>query len=125
VLIVDDEVEVGELNAEILRKEGFDVDFVSTGEEAINRLHSTNYDVFLTDLNMPGVDGPQIYNALVAHFPTMLKRTAYITGDSMGQSSSGLLSESGLPFLEKPVAPAELRDLVGQLIADQKERPDE
>ena len=123
-LIVDDEVEVGELNAEILRKEGFEVDFVTSGEEAINRLGSTNYDVFLSDLNMPEVDGRQIYETLVAHFPEMLNRTAYITGDTMGQSSLGLLSESGLPHLEKPVSPAELRDLVGKLLADQKERSD-
>jgi CheY-like chemotaxis protein len=123
-LIVDDEVEVGELNAEILRKEGFEVDFVTSGEEAISRLGSINYDVFLSDLNMPGVDGRQIYDALVTHFPKMLRRTAYITGDTMGQSSLGLLSESGLPYLEKPVSPAELRDLVGKLLADQKERSD-
>jgi CheY-like chemotaxis protein len=121
---VDDEVEVGELNAEILRKEGFEVDFVTSGEEAISRLGSINYDVFLSDLNMPGVDGRQIYDALVTHFPKMLNRTAYITGDTMGQSSLELLSESGLPYLEKPVSPAELRDLVGKLLADQKERSD-
>ncbi len=123
-LIVDDEVEVGQLNAEILRKEGFEVDFVASGEEAINRLHSTRYDVFLSDLNMPGVDGRQIYDALVARFPEMLKRTAYITGDTMGQTSLGLLKEAGLPYLEKPVSPTELRDLVRQLLADQEEMPD-
>lgn len=123
-LIVDDEVEVGELNAEILRKDGFEVDFVTSGEEAINRLRSTNYDIFLSDLNMPGVDGRQIYDALTTHFPKMLNRTAYITGDTMGQSSLGLLKESGLPYLEKPVSPAELRDLVAKLLADQKERSD-
>lgn len=123
-LIVDDEVEVGELNAEILRKEGIEVDFVTSGEEAISRLGSTNYDVFLSDLNMPGVDGRQIYDALVTCFPKMLNKTAYITGDTMGPSSLGLLSESGLPYLEKPVSPAELRDLVGKLLADQKEPSD-
>ncbi|WP_254694193.1 ATP-binding protein [Sulfitobacter sp. SK012] len=123
-LVVDDEVEVGELNAEILRKEGFEVDFVTSGEEAINRLRSANYDIFLSDMNMPGVDGRQIYDALVTHFPKMLNRTAYITGDTMGQSSLGLLRESGLPYLEKPVSPTELRELVGKLLADQKERPD-
>lgn len=123
-LIVDDEVEVGELNAEILRKEGIEVDFVTSGEEAISRLGSTSYDVFLSDLNMPGVDGRQIYDALVTYFPKMLNKTAYITGDTMGPSSLGLLSESGLPYLEKPVSPAELRDLVGKLLADQKEPSD-
>ena len=123
VLIVDDEVEVGELNAEILRRDGFDVDFVASGEEALQQLDRRRYDVFLSDMNMPSVDGRKIYETLQARFPHMLTRTAYITGDTMGQSSLGLLTESGLPHLEKPVAPTELRDLVGRLLADQKDTP--
>ncbi len=124
-LVVDDEVEVGEINAEILRKDGFHVDFVTSGEEALRQLQSANYDVFLSDMNMPGVDGRKIYEALVARFPKMLTRTAYITGDTMGESSLGLLKESGLPYLEKPVSPSELRILVGKLLADQKDQTDE
>ena len=123
-LVVDDEVEVGELHAEILRREGFDVDFVSSGEEALRNLRSENYDVFLSDLNMPGVDGRKIYQALVAEFPHMLNRTAYVTGDTMGQASQALLGESGLPHLEKPVSPLELRTLVGNLLAEGKEATD-
>ena len=122
-LIVDDEVDVGELNAEILRREGFDVEFVSTGEEALKRLHTSNYDIFLSDLNMPDIDGRKIYETLVSQFPTMLERTAYITGDTMGLSSRMLLTESGLPYLEKPVSPAELRDLVATLLVDKKDLP--
>ncbi|WP_237215662.1 ATP-binding protein [Ruegeria lacuscaerulensis] len=124
-LVVDDEIEVGELNAEILRREGFEVDFVSSGEEALNRLQISSYDIFLSDLNMPGVDGRKIFEALRTRFPKMLKKTAYITGDTMGESSLGLLKESGLPYLEKPVSPSELRTLVGQLLADQKDLSDE
>lgn len=123
-LVVDDEVEVGELNAEILRKQGFEVDLVTSGQEAITRLGAAQYDVFLSDLNMPGVDGRQIYDALVTDFPDMLTKTAYVTGDTMGQNSLALLKESGLPYLEKPVSPSELRVLVGKLLADQKEASD-
>lgn len=123
-LVADDEIEVGELNAEILKREGFDVDVVSSGEEAISRLQTTAYDIFLSDLNMPGVDGRQIYEALMTRFPEMLRRTAYITGDTMGQSSVDLLMSSGLPYLEKPVSPSELRTLVAKLLAEQKEPQD-
>ncbi|MEP1200291.1 ATP-binding protein [Tateyamaria sp.] len=123
-LIVDDEVDVGELNAEILRREGFDVEFVSTGKEALKCLRTSNYDIFLSDLNMPDIDGRKIYETLVSQFPKMLERTAYITGDTMGQNSRALLTEAGLPYLEKPVSPAELRDLVAMLLAEQKDMPD-
>ncbi len=123
-LIVDDEVDVGELNAEMLRREGFDVEFVSTGKEALKCLRTSNYDIFLSDLNMPDIDGRKIYETLVSQFPKMLERTAYITGDTMGQNSRALLTEAGLPYLEKPVSPAELRDLVAMLLAEQKDMPD-
>lgn len=123
-LIVDDEIEVGALNAEILRKEGFAVDVVTSGAEALKRIEANDYDVFLSDLNMPGVDGRQIYEALLTRFPHMLARTAFITGDTMGQTSLGLLQASGLPYLEKPAAPAELRELVGRLLAGAKDHDD-
>ncbi|MEQ3728085.1 MAG: hypothetical protein ABNH38_11805 [Tateyamaria sp.] len=42
----------------------------------------------------------------------------------MGQNSRALLTEAGLPYLEKPVSPAKLRDLVAMLLAEQKDMPD-
>ena len=115
-LVLDDEQEVGELTAEILQREGFHVDFVTSGKEALLLLEEQNYDVFLSDLNMPQVDGRKIYETLKARMPDMLGKTAFVTGDTMGASSLGLLEESGLPYLEKPVSPSELRDLVASLI---------
>ncbi len=123
-LVVDDEVDVGELHAEMLKREGFEVEFVSSGEDAINKLKSSKYDVFLSDLNMPGVDGRKIYETLSSAFPHMLSRTAFVTGDTMGQSSLKLLEESGLPYLEKPVSPSELRELIAKLSVNQKEMTD-
>ena len=51
----------------------------------------------------------------------MLSKTAFVTGDTMGSASQKLLGESGLPYLEKPVAPSEFRELVAKLISEQKE----
>lgn len=124
-LVVDDEIEVGELNAEILRKEGFEVDFVTSGAEALSRLDDGIYEVFLSDLNMPGIDGRKIFEALQARFPNMLRRTAYVTGDTMGANSLKLLEDSGLPYLEKPVSPSDLRALVKDLLADGQDVSDE
>lgn len=119
-LVVDDEEDVGELTAEILRKDGFDVDYVSSGEEALILLEEQAYDILLSDLNMPQVDGRKIYENLRDHKPDMLPRTVFVTGDTMGVSSQGLLEESGLPHLEKPVAPAELRELVATIISENR-----
>ncbi len=116
VLVVDDEIDVAELIAEILKKEGFRVDLVHSGVEALDRLARNPYDLLLSDLNMPDLDGRGLYEVVRDEYPDLLDRTAFITGDTMGHASQGLLQESRRPYLEKPVSPAELRELVYRLL---------
>ncbi len=123
VLVVDDEVDVGEFIAEVLTKEGFAVDFANSGREALELLDQRAFDVVLSDLNMPEVDGRGLYEALVAHHAHLVSRTAFITGDTMGAVSQKLLKATNRPFLEKPVAPEELRRLVYDLLNSEKESP--
>jgi PAS domain S-box-containing protein len=115
-LVVDDEVDVAELIAEILKKEGFRVDLAHSGLQAVERLKNHRYDLLLSDLNMPELDGRGLYEVIRDDFPDLLERTAFITGDTMGFASQGLLRESKRPYLEKPVSPAELRELVYRLL---------
>lgn len=112
VLVVDDEVDVAELVAEILKKEGFAVDLAASGAEALKWLEGRSYDVVLSDLNMPGVDGRGLYEGMKNSYPALADRVAFITGDTMGAASQKLLKETKRPHLEKPVSPAELRELV-------------
>ncbi|MEX0317161.1 MAG: ATP-binding protein [Ruegeria sp.] len=122
VLIVDDEQEVAALMAEALRRDGFLVEVAGSGDEALTKLETAGFDVLLSDLNMPGVDGRALFEALQARFPDMVGRTAFITGDTMGASSQAMLREAGRPYLEKPVAPRELRQLVQDILKDAKDR---
>lgn len=111
-LVVDDEVEVAEIIAEILEKEGFDITIAHSGAEAITCLQGASYDLMLSDLNMPGMGGRELYETLKRDFPNMLNATAFISGDTVGAASQELRRESQRPLLEKPVSPAELRQLV-------------
>ncbi len=120
-LIVDDEAEVAELNAEILSKSGFEVEVVHSGAQAISRLDKGRFDILLSDLNMPEVDGRGLYEYLVENIPEMVQRTGFITGDTMGRSSQTLLQESQRPYLEKPASPQELRQLVDGILKDLKD----
>ena len=111
-LIVDDEVDVAELIAEILKKEGFSVELAHSGAHALDKLAEGDFDLLLSDLNMPELDGRGLYETIRDKHPQILERTAFITGDTMGVASMSLLQESKRPYLEKPVSPAELRELV-------------
>ncbi|MEM9104121.1 MAG: ATP-binding protein [Pseudomonadota bacterium] len=120
-LIVDDERDVGELIAEILKKEGFQVDLAHSGTEALERMAEGKYDLLLSDLNMPELDGRGLWEAIRDHYPDTLEKTAFITGDTMGAASLSLLRESKRPYLEKPVSPAELRELVYGILNESAE----
>ena len=123
VLVVDDEADVAELIAEILGKDGFAVDIANTGNDALQQLSRARYDLVLSDLNMPEMDGAGLLDALTTEFPELVKRTGFITGDTMGATSQDVLQTSQRPFMEKPVTPLELRRLVQELL-DQNEGAD-
>ncbi|MEP1208055.1 MAG: PAS domain-containing protein [Rhizobiaceae bacterium] len=116
VLVVDDEVDVAELIAEILEKEGMTVRIVHSVAEAIEKLKTGEYDLIFSDLNMPQMGGREFYENIKRDFPHMLTATAFISGDTMGASSQELIQESGCPCLEKPIAPAELRRLAKAIL---------
>ena len=57
VLLVDDDVRIGQALGLALDDEGFDVDAVHTGEEALERAGDPGVDLVLLDLMLPGIDG--------------------------------------------------------------------
>ena len=117
VLVIDDEPDVAELNAEILTRGGFDAQFMTNAQDALVALQSGEYDAVLSDLNMPDVDGRGIFDAITERRPELAAHTGFLTGDTMGKKSQVFLGEAKRPYIEKPVSPKELRDFVSRLIA--------
>ena len=117
VLVIDDEPDVAELNAEILTRGGFDAQFMTNAQDALVALQSGDYDAVLSDLNMPDVDGRGIFDAITERRPELAAHTGFLTGDTMGKKSQVFLGEAKRPYIEKPVSPKELRDFVSRLIA--------
>jgi DNA-binding response OmpR family regulator len=60
ILVVEDEPLIGWSVAKALRKVGLLVDHVDTGEKAVQKLRSTSYDLVLTDLKLPKIDGFEV-----------------------------------------------------------------
>ena len=60
ILVVDDEKVIREILCEFLTLEGFEVDSVSNGSEAISRLRIRNYDMVISDLKMPKKSGLEL-----------------------------------------------------------------
>lgn len=116
LLIVDDEPEVGALLVDILRRDAGDIDVAASGQEALQRMAAGEYEAVLTDLRMPGMDGPELYRQVEQRWPHRARRMVFITGDALSPTVQTFLAGTGQPYLEKPFVPAEVRKIVQEIV---------
>jgi len=121
ILVIDDEGEVADLISEILKREGYQVDTVASGEEGLELATTHDYDAILTDMNMPGISGRGFYEGLGRRRPELLDRVAFVTGDTMSPAVRDFLDQAGCDYLEKPIAPQDLRELARRLLTGAKQ----
>ncbi|HMB46677.1 MAG TPA: response regulator, partial [Afifellaceae bacterium] len=115
ILIVDDEADVAEFIGETLRRDGFSVTHASSGRQALDKLRRQSFTAILSDLKMPGMDGPQLLAELEAHHPELVGSLGFMTGDTMSPKAQQFLKGCGRPYLEKPLRTTDLRDFVSHL----------
>ena len=117
ILVIDDEEDVADLISEILKREGYQVDCAQSGEEGLELATTHDYDAILTDMNMAGISGRGFHEALGRRRPELLDRVAFVTGDTMSPDVRDFLDHAGCEFLEKPIAPNDLRELTRRVVA--------
>ncbi|MCX2725696.1 ATP-binding protein [Roseibium salinum] len=116
VLVVDDEADVADLIREILQRDGYRVDYAQSVETALSLARKQAYALILSDLNMPGIGGRGFYEIIARDLPEMADRVGFVTGDTMSPSARGFLDSADRPYLEKPIAPSELRALAQRML---------
>jgi two-component system NtrC family sensor kinase len=102
ILVVDDEQMVAELLAEILAEDGHQVEIATSGADALARLQDHRVDAVVSDVKMPGLDGPALYERLCLHDASLRGRFVFITGDTLSPDTRKFLEDSGVPTLSKP-----------------------
>jgi CheY-like chemotaxis protein len=115
-LVVEDEREVGEVIAEVLRREGFNITVAKSGEEALQQLKERSFALILSDLKMPNMDGRRMFNHIADFHPAEVERLAFLTGDTISPDAQAFLRATKRPYLEKPIRPDELRSFVSKLV---------
>jgi len=109
ILVVEDEVEIAQMIAEVLGRDGHDILLAASGREALDRIDGQRVDLILSDLRMPDLDGPALYARLAACRPALARRMVFVTGDVLTPETGSFLNQAGLPVLEKPIDPYDLR----------------
>lgn len=108
ILVVDDEVEVGNVMSELLRGDGHDVDTAVNGLEALARLRTRSYDAVVSDIRMPQLDGVGLWTTVERDDPALAARFVFFTGDTLSGATTEFLERTGAPNLQKPFT---LRDI--------------
>jgi DNA-binding NtrC family response regulator len=110
VMVVDDESIVGKRLKPALEKRGYEVEVFGDGDGAIERLSERNFDIVVTDIRMPNVDGMQLLEHIVARkLPT---KVILITGYATVDVAREALRKGAFDFIAKPFKPADLRAVI-------------
>ncbi|HSJ08061.1 MAG TPA: sigma-54 dependent transcriptional regulator [Longimicrobiales bacterium] len=106
VLIVEDEEIVRQLLTGLLREEGYDVDAVPTGEDALKALDRELYDLVLLDLNLPGMHGMNVLGAA----PALQTDAQFIVMTAFGSVDNAVeaMKLGAFDYLNKPFRTEEL-----------------
>ena len=117
ILVVDDEPFIVQLVADMLSEEGYHVDTAANGLLAIEQIEQHPYDLILSDLRMPALDGLALYRELEQKWPDLLQRIIFVTGTIDQPEYRSFLKETGVPILGKPFDLDELRELAERDLA--------
>ena len=102
-LVVEDEEVVRRLLQETLRSHfGCTVDSVSDGGEGLRRAEAFDYDLIISDIRMPGMDGPEFYRRLRQSRPALARRVVFVTGYIGDRDQSEEIAGWRVPVVAKP-----------------------
>src|SRR5829696_2379712 len=114
VLVCDDEPVIRDTLAEFLAQEGFAVEAVGSGEEAVKRAADRFFDVVLCDVNLPGIDGIEALQRILTVNPQtfVLLITAYGTVESAVEA----FHKGAQDYLMKPILLDEVLSKIRRLL---------
>src|SRR5882672_8665718 len=115
ILIVDDDRDVAETLGDLLQVDGHHVELVANGALALEKLHTQTYDLILSDVRMPDTDGPRLYTQLERQHPELLRRVAFLTGDTLSAETREFLERTRVPTMAKPFTLEQVRQVLQQV----------
>lgn len=114
ILIVDDEAVVRESLGDWFRDEGYEVDTAESAKVALEKLAHANWDIFLLDIRMPGIDGLELQRKLKEAQPdaTVIIMTAYASVESAVEA----MKQGAYDYIIKPFNPDDLEHTIQKAV---------
>lgn len=117
ILVVDDEAIVRVSCERVLVPEGFSVRVISRGSEALDLLTREPYDLVITDLKMPDMDGLEILKNIKSRWPHIT--VILITGYGKASIAEQAVKQGAYEYLEKPFTPDDILRVVKKALEHQ------
>ena len=118
LLFVDDEPALRGLMAERLGERGFEVVEAESGEKALELLDQFAFDIIITDLRMPGIDGARVIQSAVARYPGIV--ALVITGYGTLKDAVEAMKLGASDFIAKPFQFDELMHVLQKAIEQRR-----
>jgi len=115
ILIADDDEVSCQLFAETLESDGFQVDQVTSGDEAIARLRAANHDLVIIDVRMPGISGLEVTRIVHEKYPAL--PIIVMTAFGSIETAVEAIHEGAFDFISKPMNLAELKKTVSRALS--------
>ena len=122
ILIIDDDLASCQLFAKVLTAEGYTVEWVHAGEDALPRLKQQEYDLVLTDVRLPGMNGLKVTRAVRQQDQSL--PVIVMTGFGSMETAVEAIRESAFDYISKPMNLEELKTTVARALA-QYRRPND
>ena len=110
ILLAEDDDSLRGFLKRALERAGYEVRACADGEEALEALPEAEWDLLLTDIVMPGMDGIEVARLAAARHPGL--RIMFITGFAAVALSAGDRAPAGAKVLSKPI---HLREIVAEV----------
>ena len=120
ILVVDDEQSMAQFLGIVLRKEGYQVSTANNGRDAMEKVKAEAFDVVITDIKMPGMDGIQLLQGLKKHDPSL--PVVIMTAYASQQSAIDAVNLGAFQYLIKNAKNDEIKLIVRNAIEMRKVR---
>jgi len=110
ILVVDDDAEVRKTLSSILVEEGYSVETVENGKEAIRASEKTHFDVALIDIKLPDMEGTELLHRLKEKQPHMVK--IIVTGFPTLENAMKTVNEGADGYILKPFDIQKLLEMI-------------
>lgn len=120
VLLLEDETGLRNAMLQFLTRRGIHATAVADGHEALRSLKQQSFDVIVSDVRMPGMNGRDFLAQLRIDRPELLSRVIFSTGDALEADTAALIRESGAPTVSKPFDLMSLEKLIRQVARSTK-----